>query len=237
MRQTWWARGQLADASFETGKWDEALEHADAVIAYVEAGTPQYFESGCRLVRAAVNIARGHAFADDIARAIEHASEATDPQARDAARRPRLVPPVHGRKHRGGTATAGLRARNRTRLRGRRGIHPLRRGRAAALLELDPAALTIPPVDNLDTRRDKRATAALLDGDLLGATEALAELGKAADEAYLRLRLGETLLSEGRTDEGVAQIERALDFYRGVRATRFIAEAESLLADVEQQTA
>ncbi len=33
------------------------------------------------------------------------------------------------------------------------------------------------------------------------------------------------------------QLERALAFYRGVRATRFIAEAESLVAGTEQQTA
>ena len=49
--------------------------------------------------------------------------------------------------------------------------------------------------------------------------------------------LGERLLGEGRADEGRAQIERALAFYRGVRATRFIAEAEALLADTQRQSA
>ena len=57
------------------------------------------------------------------------------------------------------------------------------------------------------------------------------------DEAYLRLRIGQRLLAEGRVDEGRTQIERALDFYRGVRATRFIAEAEALLADAHRQSA
>ncbi len=106
----------------------------------------------------------------------------------------------------------------------------------AALLELDPADLGIPLATVADTPR-RRATAALLDGDLLGAASVLAELGKVSDEAYVRLRAGERLLAEGQTDEGRAQVERALDFYRGVRATRFIAEAESLLAGVERQTA
>jgi hypothetical protein len=82
-----------------------------------------------------------------------------------------------------------------------------------------------------------RATAALLERDLVGAAEALAELGDVTDEAYLRLRAGERLLAEGRADEGREQIERALEFYRGVRATRFVAEAEALLAGVRRQSA
>ena len=44
--QTWWARGQLAGSAYDLGRWDEALEHIEAVLAYVAAGTPHYFESG-----------------------------------------------------------------------------------------------------------------------------------------------------------------------------------------------
>ena len=77
----------------------------------------------------------------------------------------------------------------------------------------------------------------MLDGDLLRAIDALVELGKVNDEAYLRLSVGKVMLGDGRTGEGIAQIERALAYYRGVRATRFIAEAEALLAGAEQQTA
>ena len=106
----------------------------------------------------------------------------------------------------------------------------------AALLELDPAELALPPVETADTPR-QRATAALLEGDLLGAADALAELGKVNDEAYLRLRIGERLLTEGREDEGRAQLEKSLAFWRSVRATRFIAEAEALLTDIHRQSA
>jgi hypothetical protein len=38
------------------------------------------------------------------------------------------------------------------------------------------------------------------------------------------------LLAEGHREEGQTEIERALSFYRGVRATRFVAEGEALLA-------
>ena len=61
IRQTWWARTQLRQTAFETGRWDEALEHAEAVIAHVEAGNPLYNEAACRLVRAAITVARGDA--------------------------------------------------------------------------------------------------------------------------------------------------------------------------------
>jgi hypothetical protein len=103
-------------------------------------------------------------------------------------------------------------------------------------LELDPSGLAIPPVGVAETPR-QRATAALLEGDLLGAADALEELGKVNDEAYLRLRAGEQLLAEGHAEEGQAQVERALVFYRGVRAARFIAEAEALLTDIHRQSA
>jgi hypothetical protein len=63
------------------------------------------------------------------------------------------------------------------------------------------------------------------------------ELGKVNDEAYLRLRIGEELTAQGDTEGGRIQIERALAFYRGVRATRFIAEAEAVLAGARRQSA
>ena len=236
--QTWWARAQLAGTAYELGRWDEALEHAEAVLAYVEAGTPHYFESGCRLSRAAITFARGDdsTFAEDIDRSLELAAKATDPQA--------TAPVV--------AAVACLRAWSGD-LRGARELldSALETARTrefgfeiieydvalvAALLDLDREQLGVPPVAVLDTPR-RRAAAALYDHDLLGAADALAELGSASHEAYLRLRAGERLLGEGRVDEGVEQLERALAFYRGVRATRFIAEAESLLAGIEQQTA
>ena len=84
VRMSWWSRTQLVDTAFETGRWEEALEHAEAVIAYVEAGNPQYNESQCRLVRAAITFARGDvgAFDTEIRRSLELATAATDPQAK-----------------------------------------------------------------------------------------------------------------------------------------------------------
>ncbi len=238
VRRIWWTRGQLVDTAFESGLWDEALEHVAAVIAYVEAGNPQYAEAQCRLVLAAITFARGDvgAFDAEIHRSLALAAEATDPQAKG----PVSVYAAYLRLWASDRAGAQqlLDSSLETARTSEFGIALIHYEAAllAALLELDPEELAIPPVDVADTPR-KRATAALLEGDLLGAADALAELGKVNDEAYLRLHVGSRLLAEGREDEGRAQVERALDFYRGVRATRFIAEAESLLAGARRESA
>ena len=238
VRQTWWARTQLVDMAFETGRWDEALEHVGAVIAYVEAGNPQYSESQCRLVRAAITFARGdvEAFDAEINRSLELAAEATDPQAKG----PVSVYAAYLRLWAGDRAGARqlLDSSLETARTSEVGVHLIHYEAAllAALLDLDPAGLALPPVEIADTPK-QRATAALLEGDLPGAADALAELGKVNDEAYLRLRDGERLLAEGHVEEGQAQVERALSFYRGVRAARFITEAEALLTDTRRQSA
>jgi len=106
----------------------------------------------------------------------------------------------------------------------------------AASLELDPGEVAIPPLE-VASAPLRGTSAALLEGDLLGAAGALAEIGRVSDEADVRLRAGKQLLAEGHLEEGKAQLERALAFYRGVRATRFVAEAETLLAEPHRQSA
>lgn len=238
MRRTWWARTQLVNTAFETGRWDEALEHAEAVIAHVEAGNPLYAEAQCRLARAAITFARGDvgAFDAEIDRSLALAAEATDPQAKG----PVSICAAYLRLWAGDRAGARqlLDSTLETARTSEAGIELIHYEAAllAALLELNPSELAIPPVGVAETPR-QRATAALLEGDLFGAAAALAELGKVNDEAYLRLRTGGQLLAEGHTEEGRAQVERALVFYRGVRAARFIAEAEALLTDTHRQSA
>jgi class 3 adenylate cyclase/tetratricopeptide (TPR) repeat protein len=236
--QTWWARGQLAGSAYDLGRWDEALEHIEAVLAYVAAGTPHYFESGSRLSRAAISFARGddRTFAVDIDRSLELAAKATDPQATAP-----VVAAVACLRVLCGDLP-GARTSLDSALETARGteigleIIAYEAALVTALLDLDSEQLGLSPVGVLDTPQ-RRATAALLDRDLLGCADALAELGQVSQEAYLRLRAGERLLSAGQVEDGVDQLERALAFYRGVRATRFIVEAESLLAGAAQRSA
>jgi len=207
------------------------------VIAHVEAGNPQYAEAQCRLARAAITFARGDAsaFDSEIHRSLALAAEATDPQAKGPVIYAGYLRLWAGDREGAQQLLDSSLETARTTEFGLRLIH-YEAALLAALLELDPAELAIPTVEVADTPR-QRATAALLEGDLLGAADALAELGKVNDEAYLRLRAGEQLVAKGHTEDGRAQIERALDFYRDVRATRFIAEAEALLADTHRQSA
>ena len=178
----------------ETGRWDEALEHAEGVIAYVEAGNPLYAEASCRLVRATITFARGDAsmFDAEIDRSLALAAEATDPQAKG----PVSVYAAYLRLW-AGDRTGAQQLLDSTLATARTtdvgiGLIHYEAALLAALLGLDPAELAIPRVEVTDTPR-QRATAALLEGDLLEAADALAELGKVDDEAYLRLRLGERL--------------------------------------------
>ena len=81
-----------------------------------------------------------------------------------------------------------------------------------------------------DESRWSVAALAVLDDELERAAELLAEIGSVPDEAYARLRAAEQLIAQDRRAEGDVQLGRALAFYRSVGATRYVREAEALLA-------
>jgi predicted ATPase/class 3 adenylate cyclase len=235
--QMWWVRGQLTDTAYERGLWDESLEHAEAVLAHVAAGTPHYFESGCRLARASIAYARGDdaTFESDLRRVLELTAQATDPQI--SATNAAIVATQYARAGDRERAVSSIEAAVEVVAQAEAPDLITYEGAVvASLLELDPEQLGLSPIVDDGTPR-RRAAAALYEHDLSGATDALAELGFASDEMYFRLHVGKELLAEARVAEGREQVERALDFYRGVRATRFVAEAEALLAGVAQKTA
>ena len=123
--QTWWARNQLVDSAFETGRWDEALEHAEAVIAYVDAGNSLYLEAGCRLVRAAITFARGDdgVFGAEIDRSLGARSRGKRPPGKVAHLPLRgLSPPLGRRPDRCTTATRRI---DRDGTRHERRHHPI----------------------------------------------------------------------------------------------------------------
>ena len=73
--------------------------------------------------------------------------------------------------------------------------------------------------DELGPTRWLEAALAIAAGRIEAAADVLAGMGDVADEAYARLRSGAT-----------TRVQRALDFYRSVGATRYIEEGESMLA-------
>ena len=66
--------------------------------------------------------------------------------------------------------------------------------------------------------------------DFAGAADRYEAIGSLTDEAEARLRAARHLSESGHPDEGAAQLERVLSFYRSVEATRFVREGEALLA-------
>ena len=57
-----------------------------------------------------------------------------------------------------------------------------------------------------------------------------ARIGSLPDEAYARLRAGEQLLAGGHRAAANVQLERALGFYRQVRAAAYLGQGQELLA-------
>jgi hypothetical protein len=83
-------------------------------------------------------------------------------------------------------------------------------GRGAELLEL-AAGVPAPT-------RWLKAGAAMAAGRLEEAADRYAEIGSPPDEAFARLRAAERLLAASRRSEANQQLERAMAFYREVRA-------------------
>ena len=54
--------------------------------------------------------------------------------------------------------------------------------------------------------------------------------------AHAHLVAGERLLAIGRQEEGEAEVQRALDFFRSVDATPFVRKAETLLAKPQSES-
>ena len=78
----------------------------------------------------------------------------------------------------------------------------------------------------------KEAALAEVRGERTRAADMLRRMGARAIEADVRIAAAEALLEEGRTTEGLAELEKALTFYRSVGAT-LLDRGEALLAEAK----
>ena len=86
-------------------------------------------------------------------------------------------------------------------------------------------------LDALSRRRPPDIAAeAIIEGRFVEAADVLAEMGRMTAAARVRLRAAETLAEQGHRTEANEQLDKALAFYRSVGATRYIREAEALVA-------
>jgi class 3 adenylate cyclase/tetratricopeptide (TPR) repeat protein len=226
-----WLAAELVLDKFLNGEWDDAHTEAEAFIADAER-SPHYMQSGCLLVRSAIRMARGDpegALADSTA-LVEHSRRVKDPQ--------NLHPGLgfHARSlvEAGRRAEAEVIAGELLELVGTPGGV----GFAAWYIDLAFALAGLGRGRDLDgLLRGVRepspwrdALAALADDDYVAAADHLGGMGLRPEEAYARLRAAERLIAEGRRAEGEVELSRARAFYREVGATRYLREADALLA-------
>ena len=226
-----WNTAEVAFELFLLGRWDESLEILDAEIARMEAGAPHYQELQLRQTRARIRLGRGDrpgALAD-IERGVELGRNARDPQALmpNLAERGRILLHV-GRTEEGAASIQEIldSVNREAGLQWAWWIVPAaivlsRVGRADEILALGGQELPCRWIE---------AARLWASGDLAGAADRFEEIGSAADEAFARAEEAERLISQGRRAEAEPFLSRALELNRGMGATAFIREAETLLA-------
>ena len=228
-----WNKAEQINYEYLEGHWREAEKIADEFIASIQAGSPHYMESTCRMVRGLIRLSRG-----DLAGSVEDtdrghvvATKAGEPQVLH----PMLV--VCG--------VVALAAGNRERASAiadqlvaawiRFPIRDTFESAIGARLfnDLDRAGDFISSLDRVTyTTPWHEAARGLAAGDPVAAADRYAQIGSLPDEAYARLSAAEGLLATGRRTEAAEQLDLAMAFYRSVGASEFLSTAERLLADL-----
>ncbi|MFY9579340.1 MAG: AAA family ATPase, partial [Gaiellaceae bacterium] len=221
-----WQDAQEAAYYYITGKWDRAESLADSFVAAIEAGSRHYQEASARYVRALIRYARGDndgAFRD-AERGASAARAAGDPQTiATLAMHARLLLD----ENRAEAASALLDEVNEAGYFDYYFVLDY----AFVLAELGRGQELIERLADADFGRHwHEAGSALAAGDFAGAATSYANLGLPTYEARARLRAASDLVVAGRRREADEQLARALALYRSVGATRYIREAEALLA-------
>jgi class 3 adenylate cyclase/tetratricopeptide (TPR) repeat protein len=217
----WFAAERLWELYWR-GEWDEAVELAATLLGDIEAGAPRMNLEHARLIRAWVEFARDQldSALDDLTQLYTFVREADFLQTTlpALALRARVL------------AAAG---RDED---ARRDVDELLRlwsERAAAeywAADLAFAAVALGCAAEVETAlvgagetRWVEAARAVLRGDNEGAAELFARIGSRPDEAVARL-------AAATSNGGGAGLERAVEFFRSVRATRYLQEGEQLLS-------
>ncbi|HET7554779.1 MAG TPA: AAA family ATPase [Gaiellaceae bacterium] len=220
-----WVRGNMIFSMLELGDWDECMAAADAFLAEAETA-PHYHDCYVLATRAFIRLAR-----DDLAGALDDQARSLA-RAREIRDRQVVVPAV-------GFSAFVLAEAGRTE-------------EAEALLDefvaepdvigyaledalwaadlLDRRDELAALIDEDDVRLRARAARAFLVGEFAAAGDLFDEMGTGRGAALARLRAAEVLLASGRRAEADDQLQRALAFFRAVRASRYVKRGEALLA-------
>ena len=231
-RWRWRAARCFCSAKYNTGHWDEALGIADDLIGAARERDGELLRiPPSHRTRSRIGLARGRddeLVLADARRAVEAGRSAKDSQALA----PSLSQLVFVTAELGRLDEARDAARELASLVS--GASPVNAHRTveaawfAQLVGYDDAlrrlALTAP-----EGHTWREVVLAVLGGDLERAAEFFAALGH-VDEGYARLRVGERHLAENRPSEGEAQLRQSIAFFSPLGATRYVRQAEALLA-------
>ena len=221
--------GIVLTSAYRSGDWDEALRFVDEFLSEV-AGGSHYQMANVRRNRALIRVAR-----DDVAGALDdvHATASLarqigDPQrvlddlptcARvllEAGRVDEAEPMISEFFEGSGQVEFGLTVE----------LPNL----AVVLCALDKRAELQDVLDRHRRRPGSAPRVCTRQANSPRPQRSTASLGSRTDEAHARLRAAEALLDGGRGDEAQAHLRRALEFYVGVRASRYVRQAEALAA-------
>jgi tetratricopeptide (TPR) repeat protein len=216
--------------NFMLGRWDQALESANAFIAECGAGSPHTQEGAVREVRAALSIARGdrERALRDQQRALELANAQRDPfQHLASLASTAVIYAELGRLDDGYSLAVQVPPLVRE-----IGLHG-----SLTLLALlgdelgigddlrEAAARTVGPRVSAWTQPGGLIER-ILAGELDVAADMIRSAGNPTIEANIRKHAGFRMLGAGRTADAQVELERALDFYRAVEASFYIEQIE-----------
>jgi class 3 adenylate cyclase len=224
-----WSDASWIDHLCWLGDWDEAVRLADEYIAEREAGGSEYGEEVVRDTRAFIRHARGDSegASADLAAALSLVREASEPQAwLPVFVHSALISLELGRRDEADAQVTEVLA------------DPTRTFLDMATVELATLTKALGRASELrvflqDFPRPTRwhqASLAIVDGDYALAADLLDELGIVSLSAQARLQAATAFAASGRQAEADAQLRPALEFFRSVGATRYVREAEAVLA-------
>jgi hypothetical protein len=211
------------------GDWDEAVLLADDYIAQCEAGRSEYGEDAVRDTRAMIRHARGDSDGAnaDMARAVSFVRRMNEPQAWVSVFiHAALISLEQGRRDEADAYATEVLA------------DPTHTFLNLQTVELATLTKALGRASELrlfleDFPRPTpwhQASLAILDGDYARAADLLDELGIVSLSAQARLHAATAFAASGRQAEADAQLRPALEFFRSVGATRYVRQAEALLA-------
>jgi len=207
---------------FHAGEWDDSFARAEKIIANLEQGVGIYSAGTSYGYRGLIRLARDDAEGAnaDAERALEQARQAGEPQALnpDLANAACIFTSVGNRERADETVTEALASMRPLRHLGFAAMESHSLAWAALTLGREAEVVELLERDPLGSVW-QRAALAVAARDFHAAAEIMAGGGFEPDPAFFRLQSG--------TEEDV---RRALDFYRGVGATRYIREAQEQLA-------